>query len=67
MNAKAQLVIIWREDGKVQTSGCIGSEPIALWLLEKAKDSIKEYNKKLGEEPRVTPVASLEGIVGNGR
>jgi hypothetical protein len=32
--------------GRIDVTGPIANEPFALWLVDKAKDSIKEFNKQ---------------------
>lgn len=41
------LTITLSQDGKVLVNGPIANEPLALWMLDKAKDIIKAHNIKL--------------------
>jgi hypothetical protein len=50
MNAQAQLTITLLDTGQIQTSGPIQNEALALWMLDKAKDAIKDHNRRLAEK-----------------
>ena len=65
---KLELHIVFdptNPEGALQVNGCIGAEPMALWMLEKAKDAIKEYctNQQSHGHRIVTPtfVPNLNG------
>jgi len=49
------LTIILTEEGHVKVDGPILDEPLSLWMLEKAKDSIKAFNIKraMDNMPRI--------------
>ena len=51
------LTITLNSDG-VNVSGPIRNEPIALWMLEKAKDTIKAHNL-LESQPKVQPAGGI--------
>ena len=64
---RAKLEITWLDDGKVSVSGPIGNEPISLWMLEKAKDAIKQHNANPDNHRQITPAGiGILDALGNG-
>ena len=51
---EVKLTITYRIDGNVGVEGPITNEPFALWLLDKAKDTIKMFNIQR-TQPKITP------------
>lgn len=46
VTAEIKILITVNKDGQINVEGCIQNEPLAFWLLDKAKDIIKVYNIK---------------------
>jgi hypothetical protein len=48
---KAELIIRFDPTtGQIQVTGPIQNEMLSFWMLDKAKDSIKEFNKNAGAQ-----------------
>lgn len=50
-----KLIIVLQKDGNVYVEGPMKNEPLALWLLDKAKDIIKAFNiqQVINSQPRI--------------
>jgi len=57
------LTITLNKDG-IGVIGPINNEPIALYLLEKAKDIVKAHNLMAGQ-PKIQPANGIMGFVRN--
>lgn len=54
VTAEIKILITVNKDGQINVEGCIQNEPLAFWLLDKAKDIIKVYNIKNNDQ-LITP------------
>ena len=57
-------ITIEAHTGKVNVEGCIRNEPLAFWLLDKAKDIIKVYNIQ-ANQPAIQPAGGIMNFVKN--
>lgn len=60
-----KLVIELLPNGGVNVSGILRNEPMALWLLDKAKDVIKAFNiqEQLRNKPVIQKVGGIMDFV----
>ena len=50
---KNKITIILYQDGELRVNGPLENEPLALWMIEKAKDAIKRAHMP---KPKIMPV-----------
>lgn len=48
-----QVIITMKESGEISVEGIIANEPLAFWMLDKAKDIIKLYNIKQAQKQQI--------------
>jgi hypothetical protein len=66
---KLVLTITYDESnpqGALHVSGCIEAEPMAIWMLEKAKDAIKVHNMQKAAQgaPRILKPTFIPNLNG---